>query len=44
VNEQAGDSSYEALWADNAPLCAEHEALWEAWGGLVLGDYVVQKH
>jgi hypothetical protein len=31
VNEQAGSVSYEALWADNARLRAENEALWEAW-------------
>jgi hypothetical protein len=31
VNEQAGGVSYEALWADNARLRAENEALWEAW-------------
>ena len=31
VNEQAGRVSYEALWADNARLRAENEALWEAW-------------
>jgi hypothetical protein len=33
VNEQAGGVRYEALWADNARLRAENEALWEAWVG-----------
>ena len=32
-NEQAGGSSYEALWVDNERLRAENEALWEAWTG-----------
>ena len=36
VNEQAGGVSYEALWADNARLRAENEALWEAWLGAEL--------
>ena len=31
VNEQAGGVSDGALWADNARLHAENEALWEAW-------------
>lgn len=33
INEQTGGSSYEALWADNARLRAENEALWDAWTG-----------
>jgi hypothetical protein len=36
VNEQAGGVSYEVLWADNARLRAENEALWEAWLGAEL--------
>jgi hypothetical protein len=31
VNEQAGGVSYETLWAENARLRAENDALWEAW-------------
>ena len=30
VNERVGGVSDEALWADNARLRAENEALWEA--------------
>jgi hypothetical protein len=36
INEQAGGSSDEALWADNARLRAENAALWEAWVGTAL--------
>jgi len=31
ANEQAGDISYEDLWAKNEQLKAENEALWQAW-------------
>src|SRR2546422_307323 len=31
ANEQAGDISYEDLWAENEQLKAENEALWQAW-------------
>jgi len=31
VHEQEGGGSAEALWAENARLRAENEALWEAW-------------
>ena len=31
VHAQEGDVSSEALWAENARLHAENEALWEAW-------------
>ena len=31
VHEQEGGGSSEALWAENARLRAENEALWEAW-------------
>src|SRR4029434_2703689 len=33
INEQTGGISYEALWADNARLRAENEALWDPWAG-----------
>src|SRR5437870_3122601 len=31
ANEQAGDISYEDLWAEHEQLKAENEALWQAW-------------
>jgi hypothetical protein len=31
VHAQEGDVSSEAVWAENARLHAENEALWEAW-------------
>ena len=36
ANEQGGGVSYEALWADNARLRADNEALWAAWAGAEL--------
>jgi hypothetical protein len=31
VNEQAGELSYEELWAENERLRAENQELWQAW-------------
>jgi hypothetical protein len=31
ASEQAGGSSYDALWQENARLKAENAALWQAW-------------
>jgi hypothetical protein len=31
VNDQAGELSYEELWADNERLWAENQELWQAW-------------